>query len=228
MSESPVPATTTSATTTSASAAAAPSSQRRKGFGLPYPLDIEALRLDGLELHTQDFLNASHAADSSASVIRLKSLSMNHRDLTKPPKADSTATDNTGRTLHSQRRPLYLDDVVWRLVNKLLAELLKYNSIAMMVLLSSAAANRTSSVVSSAANRTSSVVSSAADCTSSVVSNAGSLAYQGAATGGKLLSTVGSALVGGGSSAKATSNNNSTAATVPTTNTTTAVAGVDA
>lgn len=196
---------TTSATTTSASAAAAPSSQRRKGFGLPYPLDIEALRLDGLELHTQDFLNASHAADSSASVIRLKSLSMNHRDLTKPPKADSTASDSIGRAPHSQRRPLYLDDVVWRLVNKLLAELLKYNSIAMMVLLSSAAANRTSSVVSSA----------------------GSLAYQGAATGGKLLSTVGSALVGG-SSSKATSNNNSTATAVPTTNTTTAVASVDA
>lgn len=207
---------TTSATTTSASAAAAPSSQRRKGFGLPYPLDIEALRLDGLELHTQDFLNASHAADSSASVIRLKSLSMNHRDLTKPPKADSTASDSIGCAPHSQRRPLYLDDVVWRLVNKLLAELLKYNSIAMMVLLSSAAANRTSSVVSSAANRTSSVVSSA-----------GSLAYQGAATGGKLLSTVGSALVGG-SSSKATSNNNSTATAVPTTNTTTAVASVDA
>jgi pyruvate/2-oxoacid:ferredoxin oxidoreductase alpha subunit len=67
-----------------------------------------------------------------------------------------------------------LDDVVWRLVNKLLAELLKNNSIAMMVLLSSAAANNTASVVSSA----------------------GSLAYQGAATGGKLLTSVGSVFVG--------------------------------
>lgn len=151
----------------------------KKGFGFPYLLEIEALQLDRLELHAQDFLNASHSTHFSASVIKLKSLSMSHKDLTKPPKNDGT-TVAAGR--RPKRRPLYLDEVVWRLVNKLLADLIKNNSIAMMVLLSSAAANNATSVVTSA----------------------GSLAYAGASTGGKLLTRVGSVFVGPGSSAGAT------------------------
>lgn len=168
-------ATATTATDNNASPGAAAAKGPKKGFGLPYELDIQALLLDNLELHTQDFLNASHAEDFKASVIKLKTLSMSHRELTKPPKGDSTKKpDGAPSKSTGKRRPLYLDDVVWRLVNKMLAELLRNNSIAMMVLLSSAAANNATSVVSSA----------------------GSLAYGGAATTKKVLSSVGSTVIG--------------------------------
>jgi hypothetical protein len=170
----------------------------KKGFGVPYLLDIEALQLDHLELHAQDFLNASHASQLSASVIKLRSFTMAHRDLSKPPK-------NTAK-----RRPLYLDEVVWRLVSKLIAELLKNNSIAMMVLLSSAAANNATSAVASAGNL---AMAGASGATSIVAgagtfavagasgagnlalagaSGAGNLALAGASTGGRLLTRIGS------------------------------------
>jgi hypothetical protein len=145
-----------------------------KGFGLPYLFEIDALQLDRLELHTQDFLNANHAKATKASIIKLKSLSMSRHDLTKPSKLTK---EEKQQKVKKYRRPLYLDDVVWRLVNKLLAELLLHNSIAMMVLLSSAAANHTTSVVSSA----------------------GSLAYHGAASSGRLLTRAGSVFTGRGS-----------------------------
>lgn len=155
----------------------------KKGFGLPYLLDIDNLQLDRLELHTQDFLNSTHS-DVSYGVIKLKSLSMSHKDLSKPPKNDPTISAAENEFYRNKRRPLFLDDVVWRLVNKLLAELLKNNSIAMMVLLSSAAVNNATGVVSSA----------------------GSIAYSGAATGGRLFNkasnvVLGSTKSGGDSSA---------------------------
>jgi hypothetical protein len=168
---------------------------KKKGFGVPYLLDIEALQLDHLELHAQDFLNASHASQLSASVIKLRSFTMAHRDLSKPPK-------NTVK-----RRPLYLDEVVWRLVSKLIAELLKNNSIAMMVLLSSAAANNATSAVASAGNlamagasgATSIVagagnlaVAGASGAGNLALTGAGNLAMAGASTGGRLLTRMGS------------------------------------
>lgn len=167
----------------------------KKGFGLPYQLSIQALQLDHLELHTQDFLNASHAQDTKASVIKLKSLSMSHRELSKPPKGESTKKDGKNGTKSAgKRRPLYLDEVVWRLVNKLLAELLRNNSIAMMVLLSSAAVNNTTSVVSTA----------------------GSLAYGGAATTKKVLSSVGSTVMGTFTSTSAAKGGNAASTPAPT------------
>lgn len=161
--------------------------QPKKGFGFPYLLDIDVLQLDRLELHTQDFLNASHSTHSKASVIKLKTLSMSHRELTKPPKP--TKAEASDPEKRHKRRPIYLDDVVWRLVNHLLADLLKNNSIAMMVLLSSAAANNTASVVSNAGS-----------LAYSGAATGGKLAYAGAATGGKILSSVGSVFVGSKSS----------------------------
>ena len=121
-----------------------------KGFGVPFRLEIDQLYLIDLRLNAQDFLNAKHTKGSKASAIKLQSLTMFRNELTLPTK----------KKLDKHRRGIYLDDVVWRLVNKLLAELLRHNSIAMMVLLSSAAANNATSAVSSA----------------------GSLAYQGAAS----------------------------------------------
>lgn len=112
-----------------------------KGFGIPYRLEIDQLYLHDVQLHAQDFLNAKHSKDKKAGVIKLKSLTMFRNELTAAPD----------RRLGGKRQGIYLDDVVWRLVNKLLSELLRHNSLAMMVLLSSAAANRTSSAVSSGA-----------------------------------------------------------------------------
>jgi len=113
-----------------------------KGFGVPYTLEIDQLYLHDVQVHAQDFLNSKHSKDRKAGVIKLKSVTMFRSELTDAPD----------RKVSKNRRGIYLDKVVWRLVNKLLAELLRHNSIAMMVLLTSAAANRTTSAVSSGAN----------------------------------------------------------------------------
>lgn len=205
-----------STATSISSSSALATEPSKKGFGFPYQLDIDALQLDRLELHAQDFLNASHSSQLRASVIKLKSLSMSHRDLSKPPKS----SDHSNPDYLGKRRPLYLDDVVWRLVNKLLAELLKHNSIAMMVLLSSAAANNATSVVTSAG----SLAYAGASGATSVVTGAGSLAYAGVSTGGKLLTRAGSVFLGpGGSHSTQTSH---AAAPAPAHTTTTTAATV--
>jgi len=57
--------------------------------------------------------------------------------------------DNRNRNYH-HRRGIYLDDVLWRFVNKLLAELLYHNTLSMMILITSAAANHTTNVIDKA------------------------------------------------------------------------------
>lgn len=113
----------------------------KNDFGIPRNLEIDQLYVHDIQVHAQDFLNAKHTKDRKAGVIKLKSLVMFRTELTLPPD----------RRVGGKRRGIRLGMVVWRLVNKLLSELLRHNSIAMMVLLSSAAASHTTSAVSSGA-----------------------------------------------------------------------------
>jgi len=161
-----------------------------KGFGIPYKLEIDQLYLHDVQLHAQDFLNAKHSKDRKAGVIKLKSLTMFRNELTASPD----------RRLGGKRQGIYLDDVVWRLVNKLLSELLRHNSIAMMVLLSSAAANRTTVAVSSGAG----------------------IASYGATTTKKAFTGLGSVFSGGGG------NNNNNKSPVRPRSDTASSAGMDA
>ena len=57
---------------------------------------------------------------------------------------------NHNRNRNHHRRGIYLDDVLWRFVNKLLAELLYNNTLSMMILITSAAANHTTNVIDKA------------------------------------------------------------------------------
>ena len=150
--------TATPTTPTSATTAAGKAKNKKdawKGWGVPYKLEIDYLLLHDLQLHAQDYLNAEHSKQSKRSVIKLNTMGMVRTELTLSPD----------RNVGGKRRGIYLDDVVWRLINKLLSELLKKNSIAMMLLLSSAAANRTSSVVASASTRSGKLFNQAASTT---------------------------------------------------------------
>jgi hypothetical protein len=131
-----------------------------KGFGVPYRLEIDFLLLHDLKLHAHDLLGASRSKDSNAGVIKLGTLGMMRDELTLPPNERS----------NGYRRGVYLDAVVWRLVNRLLSDLMRNNSLAMLMLLGSAAASQTTSAVSSA----------------------GSMASKGATSGGRLLSQAAS------------------------------------
>jgi hypothetical protein len=110
-----------------------------RGFGVPFRFEIDEFYLARVEIHAQDFLTASHVKDSDLSAIKISLLSMFRRDdLSKPnPKG-------------GRRLPLYLDEVVFRLLNKLIAILLAENGVAFMSLIGGAMVNRTTAVVTGA------------------------------------------------------------------------------
>lgn len=129
-----------------------------------YKLEIDQLDVYRVKLYAQDLLSSSHVDRSKASVITLKAFNMFRTDL----------TDRPSRKKGGYRRGLYLDEVVARLVNRLLSELILHNSMTMMLILSSAAASNTTTAASSA------------------VSSAGSIASLGAAQSSLLLSATAS------------------------------------
>ena len=132
--------------------------------GRGYKLEIDQLDVYRVKLYAQDLLSTSHVDRSKASVITLKAFNMFRTDLTGRPS----------RQKGGYRRGLYLDEVVTRLVNRLLSELILHNSMTMMLILSSAAASNTTTAASSA------------------VSSAGSIASLGAAQSSLLLSATAS------------------------------------
>ena len=132
--------------------------------GRGYKLEIDQLDVYRVKLYAQDLLSTSHVDRSKASVITLKAFNMFRTDLTGRPS----------RQKGGYRRGLYLDEVVARLVNRLLSELILHNSMTMMLILSSAAASNTTTAASSA------------------VSSAGSIASLGAAQSSLLLSATAS------------------------------------
>jgi hypothetical protein len=130
--------------------------------GRGYKLEIDQLDVYRVKLYAQDLLSSSHMDRSKASVITLKAFNMFRTDLTGRPS----------RKKGGYRRGIYLDEVVARLVNRLLSELILHNSMTMMLILSSAAASNTTTAASSA------------------VSSAGSIASLGAAQSSLLLSAT--------------------------------------
>jgi len=130
--------------------------------GRGYKLEIDQLDVYRVKLYAQDLLSTSHVDRSKASVITLKAFNMFRTDLTGRPS----------RQKGGYRRGLYLDEVVARLVNRLLSELILHNSMTMMLILSSAAASNTTTAASSA------------------VTSAGSIASLGAAQSSLILSAT--------------------------------------
>jgi len=115
-----------------------------------------------VELHAQDLLSSSHVEPSRASAITLKAFSMFRTDL----------TDRPCRQKGGYRRGIYLDDVVARVVSRLLSELILHNSMTMMLILSSVAASNTTTAASSAVSSAGSMASLGATHSSILISEA--------------------------------------------------------
>lgn len=128
-----------------------------KGWGVPYLLEVDQLYVHDIRLHASDFLNAKHTKEDKGSVIKLKSFTMFRDELTLSPD----------KKVSKYRRGVYLDDLVWRLVNKLVKELLLNNSIAMMMILTSAVATNTTSLASSGTASSAKLLNQAAATTTS-------------------------------------------------------------
>lgn len=184
--------------------------KKASGFGVPYRFEINQLYVHDLKLHAQDFLNASHVDAKKASAIYLQVVTMFYKDLTKK---------YTGKQKRKGRVGLFLDDITWRIVNKLIAELVNSNKMAMFSIFAAAAANQTGAAVYNVAstttdvvitgaglaiNATGTVLKTGANATGSVLktgaSATGSVLKSGVDAGGyalnKMYSTTGKALSG--------------------------------
>lgn len=128
-----------------------------KGWGVPYLLEVDQLYVHDIRLHASDFLNARHTKDDKASAIKLKSFTMFREELTLSPD----------KKIGKNRRGIYLDDLVWRLVNKLVRELLIHNSVGILMILTSAVATNTTSLASSGTASSAKLFSNAAATTTS-------------------------------------------------------------
>ena len=131
-------ATTTSTSTPTAAAGDDTTNPPSEHWGVPYKLKAELFTLRSLHVFAEDFLSAKHtnAAKSLSHALKVELMNMTEKELTEKPKKGS-----------KQRQGLYLDDLVWRLIAKLISELLASNKVALSTILASAAANQTTAAV---------------------------------------------------------------------------------
>ena len=83
-------------------------------------------------LDIDDLLTSHHTKGTSYTRIRLPLFNMFRVDLTLPPRR--------AKKVNRKRRGIYLDDVMWRVVSKLVRVLIYENTISMMLLLSASTA----------------------------------------------------------------------------------------
>jgi len=91
-------------------------------------------------LDADSLLTAHQTKGSRFTRIRLPLFNMFRVDLTLPPRR--------AKKVNRKRRGIYLDDVMWRVVSKLVRVLMQENTIAVMLLLSSSAARNLTSITS--------------------------------------------------------------------------------
>jgi hypothetical protein len=104
---------------------------------VPYLFVVNRFVLQDLRVHAQDFLNATHSETSDSKAIKLSVISMDHAQLSKDKDPSSTAPHGSA----------YLDDIIWRIVSRLLNEILATNKTALTFNVLGAAANQTASAV---------------------------------------------------------------------------------
>jgi len=118
----------------SSSVADAPSPPPPKSSAWGVPFKIECNRFTGreLEFHVQDYLNASHVEDRP---IIIPLMDMHRRELTMRGRVDKVKNPK------GYRQPVWLDDLTWKIVNRLIADLLKTNSLSLMATVAASGAN---------------------------------------------------------------------------------------
>jgi len=100
-------------------------------WGVPFKIECDRFTGRNLEFHVQDFLNASHVEDKP---IIIPLMDMDRRELTTRGRRGPL---NPG----GYRQPVWLDDLTWKIVNRLIADLLKTNSFSLISTVAASGAN---------------------------------------------------------------------------------------
>ena len=114
--------------------------KKNNHYGVPYILEINRIILLDIRVRAQDFLQSKHSLIQNE--IEIQIMSMFRRDLTikGPP--------------NSYRRGIYLDTVVWRIINHIVAALFATNKFTMLSILSTAAAAQSADLLTSGVSNT--------------------------------------------------------------------------
>lgn len=106
-------------------------------MGIPYKFEVDRLSLSDFQLFAADYLSAKHVEGIMGKPILIEILNLTRRDLLKPPK----------RGVSRNRRPVYLDELVSRLINCLITKLLATNKLAMLTLMTSGVTSQATNAV---------------------------------------------------------------------------------
>jgi hypothetical protein len=105
--------------------------EKNKAWGVPFKIEADRFTGRHLEFRVQDFLNASHTDDKP---IVIPLMDMDRRELTTRGKKGPS---NPG----GHRQGVWLDDLTWKIVNRLIADLLKTNSLSLIATVAASGVN---------------------------------------------------------------------------------------
>jgi len=108
-------------------------------WGVPYKFLVRRFMARDLTFYVKDFLAAKHTEHKP---IVIKSMFLEFEELTGRPEPGMP---------HHMREPLWLDDMLWRVINKLIAELLKTNTIGLLATVAGSGLNQAAENAMSAA-----------------------------------------------------------------------------
>ena len=106
-------------------------------WGVPYKILCRHFIARDLTFYVKDFLAAKHTEHKP---IVINTLSMYYDDLTGRPDTGS-----------KERKPLWMDDMLWRVINKLITELLKTNTIGLLATVGASGFNQAADTALNAA-----------------------------------------------------------------------------
>ena len=109
-----------------------PPPPKSSAWGVPFKIECNRFTGRELEFHVQDYLNASHVEDRP---IIIPLMDMHRRELTSRGRVDKVKNPK------GYRQPVWLDDLTWKIVNRLIADLLKTNSLSLMATVAASGAN---------------------------------------------------------------------------------------
>jgi len=105
--------------------------EKNKAWGVPFKIEADRFTGRHLEFRVQDFLNASHTDDKP---IVIPLMDMDRRELTTRGKKGPSNPSG-------HRQGVWLDDLTWKIVNRLIADLLKTNSLSLIATVAASGVN---------------------------------------------------------------------------------------
>lgn len=108
-------------------------------WGVPYKFLVRRFMARDLTFYVKDFLAAKHTEHKP---IVIRSMFLDFDELTGRPEPGMP---------HHMRQPLWLDDMLWRVINKLITELLKTNTIGLLATVAGSGFNQAADTAMNAA-----------------------------------------------------------------------------